>query len=304
MNIETANAIPLSEILAKIDVKPVKERGYDIWYHSPFRADKTASFHIHTKENVWYDFGEAKGGDVVNFACAYLESQNRSHAVPDALRWLTEIMGSVKNAQFVLPEPLTEHPKALSLRKLSALESPSLLNYLRKRGINLQIAKRHLREALVYNSNTGKEFLTLALPNENEGFDLRNAFFKGCIAPKSISFIRGSKVLPDEVHVFEGIMDYLSAVAYQKDQQFEGDAIILNSVICLPQAYPYIKNYSYKAIRAWFDNDSIGDKTTTLLRKFAMENGLGCISMTQFYAGHKDVNAWHMHRRGLVPAPK
>jgi hypothetical protein len=303
MNIEMANKIPLSQILVKIGLKIVKVRGHDIWYHSPFRHDKTASFHIHTNENVWYDFGEVKGGDVVNFACAFLDSQGRANSTADALRWLNDLMGSNKNVPALQLEPATEHPKALEIRKLSTLESPSLLNYLRKRGINLQLAKRHLREATVYNSNTGKEFQTLALPNESEGFELRNAFFKGCIAPKGITFIRGSKVLPDEIHVFEGVMDYLSAVSYQKDKRFEGDAIILNSVICLPQAYPYIKNYSYKTVRAWFDNDHVGDKTTVLLQKFAFENGMGCISMACLYSKFKDVNEWHMQKRGMTSAP-
>lgn len=61
MNIEQANAIALPEILHKIGHSPFKQKGADIWYHSPFRAEKTASFHVNAIKNVWYDFGMAKG---------------------------------------------------------------------------------------------------------------------------------------------------------------------------------------------------------------------------------------------------
>ena len=54
MNIEQANAIAMAEILRKIGSRPVKQRGNDIWYLSPFRNEKTASFKVNIAA-CWYN---------------------------------------------------------------------------------------------------------------------------------------------------------------------------------------------------------------------------------------------------------
>jgi hypothetical protein len=48
------------------------------------------------------------------------------------------------------------------------------------------------------------------------------------------------------------------------------------------------------------DNDSAGEKATTLLNDFFQtQEGLTHQPMNKLYAPHKDVNAWHMHQRNL-----
>lgn len=63
MNIEKAKAIPIAEILAKLNLNPVKMNDKESWYFSPFRDEKTPSLHVHHLKNLWFDFGEAIGGD-------------------------------------------------------------------------------------------------------------------------------------------------------------------------------------------------------------------------------------------------
>ncbi len=53
MNIEKANAIPLPEILNKLGKTPDKTKGNDLWYKSPFRYEKTASFKINTLKKTF-----------------------------------------------------------------------------------------------------------------------------------------------------------------------------------------------------------------------------------------------------------
>ncbi|MBE7172352.1 MAG: toprim domain-containing protein [Williamsia sp.] len=299
MNIEQANRIPLSSILQKIGSMPVKQRGSELWYHSPFRKERTPSFHIHAAKNVWYDFGEAKGGNVVHFVCAYLQRKNEDDTIVDALRWLN----NMEPSQTVVPfskEDLKEYGKALQLRKASALRHPSFVSYLSSRGIPLALARKYLKEVCVRNLHTGKNFFALGFENENGGYELRNKVFKGCIAPKTISFIRGNTPLPADIHVFEGFMDFLSALTKQKDNRFEGDVIVLNSLICLPQAFPYIKDYSYKTLYTWLDNDATGKEANRILQGFAAKQGsLVFKPMNETYATHKDVNEWHMRKLGL-----
>ena len=70
------------------------------------------------------------------------------------------------------------------------LSSPALLSYLQERGINTALAKKECREA--HFTNNGKRYFAIAFPNISGGYEIRNRYFKGCIAPKEISHIRQS----------------------------------------------------------------------------------------------------------------
>jgi hypothetical protein len=296
MNTQQANAIPMSEIMESIGHLPVKNsNNLDLWYYSPFRKEKTPSFHVNAVKNVWYDFGDGIGGTVVDFICTYLAHTGEDSTVRDALRWLKNMT--------LAPSPLIDTPEEekhapdnppLLMVSVSDLHQPALLYYLRERGIPLNLARTYLKEALLYNGRTRKQFSTLCLQNEDDGYELRSRFFKGCIGPKSISFVRGSKTSQGDIHVFEGFMDFLSALTYQQENRFEDDAIILNSVHCLPLALTYIKTCPYNHIRAWLDNDPAGEKATHTLRAFAEKECLAFKNMNRVYAPHKDVNAWHV----------
>jgi hypothetical protein len=296
MNTEQANRIPLSEILQNLGCTPVKEKGRDAWYNSPFREEKTASFHVHEGRNVWYDFGIAKGGTSIDFVCHYLEVHGEDHTVQDALRWLRNMhptgVAAIPDSN---PIPKDEIP-ALELKKISSLQNEPLVKYLYARGIAPSVGKKYLKQAYVFNRHTGKHFYALALKNENGGYELRNKIFKGCIAPKTFSFVRGTTLLPLSVHVFEGIMDYLAALAYEKTDRLDGDAVILNSLACLPQALGYMRHYSYKVLCTWLDNDPAGVNATHILRDFAKDHRFTFSPKNEIYVGHKDLNAWHMHR--------
>lgn len=301
MRAEQANAIDLSLILRTINSLPMRQTGASYWYNSPFRNEKTPSFHVDLHKNVWFDFGDGRGGTVIDFVCAWLECQGEDHTVVDALRWLDN-MQTAPSLEMHSKEDLVNYGVTLDLKKVGALQNPAFINYLHTRGIPLACARKYLREANVYNKNTGRTFSALAFPNENGGFELRNKFFKGCIAPKGISFIRGKTVLPDTLHVFEGFMDFLSALVHQKSSRFDGDAIILNSTACLKEAFPYIRNYSYKTLYSWLDNDAAGQKATLALHELAVKDGNFIVKpMNELYAPHNDVNTWHMAKLELKP---
>ncbi len=62
MNAAQANALPMPEILRTLGHQPQRERGHDLCYFSPFRDERTPSFHVSVSGNVWYDFGAGRGG--------------------------------------------------------------------------------------------------------------------------------------------------------------------------------------------------------------------------------------------------
>lgn len=299
MTAEQANAIDLSAILEKLGFHPAAAKGYDLWYYSPLRTEKTPSFHVHAVKNVWYDHGESRGGTVIDFVCAWLQKHNEDCTVADALRWLRIMMKHTVSPVLSLKPDFTCDSPALELRKVTGVQDAALINYLYTRGVPIVYARKYLKEVHVRNRETGNTFYALGLCNENGGYELRNKFFKGTLAPKGISFIRGAKPSSNEVHVFEGLMDFLSALVYSNASSFDGDVIILNSIGYLSQAVPYIKNYTYKKIYSWFDNDLAGQTATKALKKFAVEEKLSFEAMNELYAGHKDVNAWHMKKMEL-----
>ncbi|MBE7172488.1 MAG: toprim domain-containing protein [Williamsia sp.] len=300
MNIEQARMIPLALILEKIGYSPIQVKPHRSIYLSPLRAERTPSFHVHNLKNLWYDHGTGRGGSVIGFACAYLESQREACLVPDALRWLKNMTGSVPNLIPSRTVDCTKEEAKLILRDKKKIEHPALMQYLDKRGIPLKIGQQYLKEVRVLNTETNKTFFALGMPNEDEGYEIRNPFFKGSVGHKSITFIRGTKPKPEGINLFEGSFDYLSIAAERGGERFEDDCIILHSLSCLKKATPYIQNYGYRIAYAWLDNDKAGESATNILGEFCKtQDCLQHRPMNAIYAPHKDLNAWRMAKLGL-----
>ena len=185
------------------------------------------------------------------------------------------------------------------ITEVRKIKEVALERYLEKRGIPPELATRYIKEVRVKNSDTGKLIYALGMKNEDKGYELRNPFFKGCVGPKSVTFIRGTVPKPPGLQVFEGFMDFLSVVSEVPGGQLETDAIILNSLSCMDKATPYIKGYGYKVVQSWMDNDPPGQKAAANLDAFLKTEGVEHIPMNPVYAPHKDVNDWHVHKLGL-----
>jgi hypothetical protein len=303
MNIEHSKHIPISEILGKLNILPENPGKNELQFFSPWRNEKTPSFFVNVKQNLWFDHGEGVGGDLLRFVQIYLERQNQDCTASDALRWLSNMAGAIPEVA-VFPRAKERHfereDSPLTLKSNRSLENLGLIRYLEKRGIPLELGKRYFRELRVHNRNTGKRFIALGFENEERGFELRNPLFKACLRPKAITFIRGKTAKPDAVHVFEAGFDYLSVITMLNGKPLKGDTIILHSVALLKQAMAYIHKYGYRTAYTWMDNDPAGEKATSALAEFfKAEECLAHIPMNSLYAAHKDVNAWHMHQLRL-----
>ena len=300
MNIEQAKAVRITLVLDKLGVKPQREINQKVWYLSPLRIEKTPSFKVHTGMNVWYDFGEGKGGDAVSFVCEYLKSINEGHTVPDALRWIENMAGITPIIKPIQIHEEYAEEKTLILKSAGAIEHRLLINYLGKRGIPMSLACKYLKQVRVFNKGTKKSFFALGFTNEEKGYEIRNPFFKGCLGTKAISFIRGTVPKPEGIHIFEGFMDFLSVLAEHDIKRLEDDAIVLNSLSMLRSATPYIKGYGYRVAYSWMDNDNAGQKATLSLDEFfKTEENLKHKAMNRLYSSAKDVNAWRMLKLGL-----
>lgn len=298
MNIELANGIAMPEILQKLGCKPVKENKTNIWYHSPFRPDRTASFLVNTISNTWEDLGTGSSGNVVEFAAAYLKSNDEDFTGADALRWLKNMMLSPASLLYLSGERPDESNTHYVLKSVYELEHPALIKTLQGKGISYELAKKYVKEVHIRDVTAEKIFAAIAVRNEANGYEFWNDFISGHVAPKNICFIRGSKTpKTDEVHIFEKYTDFLCAVSSQENEAFEGDAIILNSISCLPQIYPYVMTHPYKTINSWFGNDLAGTRATQCLKEFALrENFVAFKKMTKPGFKNGNLHALNLHK--------
>ena len=118
---------------------------------------------------------------------------------------------------------------------------------------------------------------------------MRNRYFKGCIAPKDISIRRVRDGPSTECAVFEGFIDYLSALALGIING--ADAIILNSVSNVNKAIPVLRDYT--AINCYLDNDSAGK---TALAELTVIYGSTVIDRSTLYSGFNDLNEYLTHQ--------
>jgi hypothetical protein len=123
------------------------------------------------------------------------------------------------------------------------------------------------------------------------GYEVRNRFFKGCIAPKDISHIRQSGEPREKCLVFEGMTDYLSFLTLRMKNcptmpNLDGqDYVILNSVSNVCKAIDVL--HGYERIHCLLDNDEAGRNAYwELAEEFA-----GRIrDFSRNYNGYKDLN--------------
>ncbi|RYE02146.1 MAG: DNA primase [Sphingobacteriales bacterium] len=280
LSCKEANTLDLVDYLARLGHTPQKIRGVDYWYLSPLRTERTPSFKVNRRLNVWYDHGEGAGGTLVDFGLRYFRC-----SIPELLAQLSGNLPSLKPL-VTLPVVADEAPeKHLEICGDRPIQSLSLQRYLHTRKIPLLIAQKHLREVVFLLD--GKRYLALGFPNRSGGYELRNDWFKGSSAPKDISYyFRGSR----ELAIFEGFFDFLSFLAiHQKQEVPRLDILVLNSLSFAQKSLDIMT--AYRQVRLWLDNDKAGEKHLQQLQK-------SCSHATderRLYQGYKDLNDWLMH---------
>lgn len=299
MNVESANTLALPGILSKLGFEPVKTEGFDSWYLSPLTPFQVLSFCCNSLSNRWKDLESGLEGSVIDFICLYLKSREENHAVADALRFLRNLYAEkLKN---LIVKDFSEHDSVYEVQTVMPIYHTLLVEYLHKRGFSLPLVQHYLKQVQVRNRKSGKPFYALGIRNEDGGYAIRNEYIKANIAPKTITFIRGTKHHIRRIHIFKDVFDFLSVLAYQKRKAFADDVIILNSYLSMQDAGAYIRNFGYEYVYTWFGNDAAGKQAIDNITEFLQqERNTQHKPMHKLYAPHKDVNAFLMHRFGLL----
>ena len=276
--IKEIKSIPLASFLSRLGHEPTARKGTRLWYKSPLRQEHTPSFKVDTTLNCWYDFGLGRGGNIIDLAAELYQSTDLRHI----LRCIADSY-PVPSVPTVASS-LAPRQSAPSMEQFEVmpLEHRALVAYLQERGIPAHIATANCKEA--HYSVNGKFYFAVAFENVSGGWELRNRYFKGCRGRKDISYLPWARDGPStECAVFEGFIDYLSALTLGIISG--ADAIILNSVVNVNKAVPYLKGYT--AINCYLDNDTAGQ---TALAELTAIYGSTVIDCSTLYSEFNDLN--------------
>ncbi|MEO1262059.1 MAG: CHC2 zinc finger domain-containing protein [Bacteroidota bacterium] len=319
MNANQAKQIQMIHLMERLgfDVKKVERGGTEHKYLSPFRTEKEPSFNVNLTKNSWYDFGEAEGGNTLDFAIKYLRSNGRASRVPDALSWLETKMGRSKFSgragekninqknlfsfsQQSPPQaakknlPKLEVDRDLEFVKVSPLQSPLIFSYLEGRRIPRELAKKYLVLIHYRNKNkpSQKPYFAFGMQNRSGGYEIRSAsddpklVFKSALIARDITIVSGKKGR-EAVNIFEGKLDFLSLLVILQTDQLAGDALILNGLQSYGFAKAYIKEQDYKTINTFLDNNGPGQNTT---QDFANDFPGLVFNQSPIFLPHVDLN--------------
>ena len=273
MEIQHIKQIAITNYLQQQGYAPARVQGIHYWYYSPLRNESTPSFKVNTERNQWYDFGSGEHGDIIDLVCALHRC-----TISEAIRLLSGAK-QVAHQEFSFGGERKISERKLEILSAQPLSNPYLLRYLAARAIPLPVASAYCSEVLFQNMN--RTYYAIGFANDALGWEIRNMYFKGCIAPKAITTI--SKAT-DVLQIFEGFMDFLSWQTLNPSSTC--DTIVLNSLALLPRIQEKIK--SYKQVESFLDNDDAGRKSFDVLKQFCPSIIDGSVR----YRTHKDLNEW------------
>ena len=291
--IQAIKCLSIRAYLAGRGLRPTKDNPRYGLYLSPLRKEHTPSFKVDYAQNLWYDFGLGAGGSIIDLVMR-LERCDFAQAL--------RLLGNGERTPMAVPVPSSDLPTDPALRLLSdiPLRHPALVGYLSSRGIDPIIASACCRE--VHYAVGGRNYFAVGFRNDAGGWELRSERFKGSVSPKHITTIDNRS---DTVVAFEGFMDFLSFLSMKPDEWPHINIAVLNSVVNLPKAIPFLSRHA--TIYAFFDNDNAGRKTTADLKRLCPNSTV--IDRSHLYREHKDLNEFwqtnqHRQQSRLPIVPK
>jgi hypothetical protein len=297
LSIGEATSLDMVGYLESLGYFAQKIRGNDWWYLSPLRNEKTPSFKVARKLNLWYDHGIGKGGTLVDFGvlfygCTIKEFLQKLSVQPSHNFSFTPPLGVSFNNK-------SNDEKKLLITSVSPIKSSRFYTYLQLRKIDLELAKQYLDE--VSFALHGKEFRALGFRNNSGGYELRNEYFKGSSSPKDVTLIDRHC---ENISVFEGFFSFLSylSVVRQMGQQRgevlkEGQTsfLILNSLAFFERSRILMERHA--SVYLYLDRDAAGLKASAKALQWTGQYR----DSSNFFHGHKDLNDFLTSQQTLQP---
>ncbi len=271
IDLDQIRAIPIENFMVNLGHSIKRVTAANIFFDSPFRKEKTASFSIYKKKNIWKDWGLREGGDIIELA-----QRIWNISFQDAIQKLDKgIYAPI--AIDTLSKFQKEH---IVLKKIvDRVANKALLQYMKER--NLQPKKLTGLVGEIYYLRNQKNYFGLAFKNDLGGYEIRNKYFKGCLGTKHFTTIKKGF---DSISVFEGFIDFLSLAS---KKEIKSDILVLNSCVMAEKSISIIN--SYEKAFLLLDNDKTGNETTDFISHSA---NIKTIDLRYLYEDYKDVNEW------------
>lgn len=289
LSVADAKKIDMVEFLQKIGHSPVKITNTDYWYFSPFRLEKTPSFKVNRKMNVWYDHGQQKGGTIIDFGTLFFQCTISEFLFKLGEQNLLSFHPHPAPFKSLPSSPAGEKEKIIVTNVRPAIKLFPLQEYLSLRKIPLEIANHFCKE--VDFSLYDKKYTVIGFRNNAGGYELRSANFKGSSSPKDVTLV-GEK-FNREIVVFEGFMDFLSYQTLHQRKfimmtKQQPNFLVLNSIGFIEKMQPQLENYP--SVHLYLDRDKkgleISNELLALGGKYQDESVC--------YKNHKDLNEYLM----------
>ncbi len=264
-------SVTIEEILG---LPPVGDAS-EYYIKSPFRSEKTPSFKINPRLNTWYDFGMGDGGSNVDLVM-HLRGCTAGEAIKILRNGNFPIVSAYENGSSGGVRKTTQ--SSVRLHEIKDFgNNKAIADYIcGERKIAYGVAERWLKEVYYYTGD--KHRFGAGFGNDGGGYEIRSKYFKGCIGRKSVTTIAKNSA---KVAVFEGFIDFLSALTYYGLAEPSNDVIVLNSLSLLEK----VDLSSYEEIRLFLDNDNAGQNAAKMLAK-----KYNAKDYSYIYDGYKDFN--------------
>ena len=181
---------------------------------------------------------------------------------------------------------------AMTVTKVQPVTSRALITYLRQRGIPPDVAQPYVQE--LHYEREGQPYFALAFANDSGGYELRNPYFKGTQGAKDITLIQPQDGVQSSAAVFEGFMDFLSAVMLV-GRPPRMPVIVMNSTAMKDKTLEAIHTLGVKTVYLYLDRDETGRQLTMALQEAL--TGVEVQDKAEIYAGCKDLNEWVQGRK-------
>ena len=237
--------------------KVVKKVANGYLARAPWREDANPSLTVTPNGRGWHDLTTGQHGSVIDLVMLH-------HGV--TMEGACEILLRA-NPHFSFPQPNSEYSGgrekgAFTRFDVVPLQSRGLFAYLHKRCVNIEIAKRFLKEAhySTKDPDDGTYLYALAYGNDLGGYELRNGLKVGgklSKSPKGITVHLDRGNAP--VIVFEGFMDMLSFATLCGGVKH--NYVVFNSTAMVAAGIEVLKTLHNQVYLA-LDNDKSGDDAT------------------------------------------
>ena len=264
-------------------------------YYSPFRDERTPSFHIDETKNTWYDYGTSEGGNLFDFVCKFVNITRG-----EVYDWLASFRHMVPESEYkALIAPMLErkpHSSRIVIDSASHhFTRRKLVEYAADRAVSKEVLEKYCEEIVYHvDSAPDRKFYAIGFKNNSGGYVLRSSISKRCSSSDITTLGSYGEMTQDatcdKVLVFEGFMDFLSWITDVKQQTPQYDCCILNSVSNIARALPWIMEH--RNIAAFLDNDDAGRETLQKIMDSASEGAHDvCVyDMSRLYEGYNDLN--------------